>query len=94
MTSSNAPRIHAIKISNSDNVATSLPEIDVGTRVLVKSNKEDLTVTALDSIPRGHKIALRHIAQGNAIFKFGEIIGKASLSISIGCHVHSHNVVD
>ena len=94
MTGSNAPRIHAIKISPNDNVATCLQEIDAGTLVSVKSRERDLSVTAVDSIPRGHKIALGDIAMGDAIFKYGEVIGRASSSISIGCHVHSQNVVD
>ena len=94
MTSSKAPIIHAIKISQNDNVATCLREIDAGTLVSVKSSEKKLSVTAVDLIPRGHKIALGDIAMGDAIFKYGEVIGRASSSISIGCHVHSQNVVD
>jgi altronate hydrolase len=49
-------------------------------------------VVALSAIPRGHKIALRDIAAGEAIRKFGQIIGEASTAIAAGEHVHLHNL--
>src|SRR5262249_3816917 len=43
-------------------------------------------------IGMGHKIALAPIAQGEAIRKYGQIIGFASQDIPAGGHVHVHNV--
>ncbi len=40
----------------------------------------------------GHKIAVRPIAKGEAVRKYGQIIGFASCDIPIGGHVHVHNV--
>jgi altronate hydrolase len=40
----------------------------------------------------GHKIAVRPIAKGEAVRKYGQIIGFASSDIPIGGHVHVHNV--
>tara|TARA_B100000676_G_C18051749_1_gene831686 strand:- start:559 stop:843 length:285 start_codon:yes stop_codon:yes gene_type:complete len=94
MANSKTPGIDAIMISQSDNVATCLHEIDAGKLVTVKLGMEDLTVTSADPIPRGHKIAVQDIPDGDAIRKYGEVIGKASASIATGQHVHSHNVVD
>lgn len=42
-------------------------------------------------VPAGHKIARRDIAEGEAIIKFGQIIGYATAPIAAGQHVHSHN---
>ncbi|MCQ2351850.1 MAG: altronate dehydratase family protein [Victivallaceae bacterium] len=43
-------------------------------------------------VPRGHKIALRAIAQGETVVKYGMPIGHATRAISQGEHVHSHNM--
>lgn len=47
---------------------------------------------ACDVIPRGHKIALRAIAAGEPIIKYGSPIGAATRAITAGEHVHSHNL--
>jgi altronate hydrolase len=46
----------------------------------------------LDNIPAGHKVATRPIPQGEAIRRYGQIIGFASEPIAPGQHVHTHNV--
>ena len=43
-------------------------------------------------IPAGHKIALRPIAAGEAVIKYGDPIGTATRDIAPGEHVHSHNL--
>ena len=93
MTSAGAA-IDAIAIDTSDNVATCLHAVEAGVDVSVKSGPDVITVTAADAIPRGHKIALEEIAGGDAVRKYGEVIGKASTAIAPGQHVHTHNVVD
>lgn len=42
-------------------------------------------------VPTGHKIARRDIAEGEAIIKFGQIIGYATAPIAAGQHVHTQN---
>jgi len=42
-------------------------------------------------IPFGHKVALRPIAQGEPVFKYGVAIGTATQAIAEGEHVHVHN---
>ena len=39
----------------------------------------------------GHKIARTAMAKGEAILKFGQVIGHATEDIAAGAHVHSHN---
>jgi altronate hydrolase len=43
-------------------------------------------------VPQGHKIALRAIAAGAIVRKFGWPIGRATAKIPAGAHVHSHNL--
>lgn len=45
-----------------------------------------------DDIPRGHKFALRDIAAGERVVKYGAAIGFARSAIRRGEHVHSHNL--
>jgi len=53
----------------------------------------DGSVTALDRIPYGHKIARRDIPEGALILKYGMPVGRAKSDIPGGRHVHVHNVV-
>ncbi|WP_146590229.1 UxaA family hydrolase [Puniceibacterium confluentis] len=43
------------------------------------------------AVSGGHKIARVAMSQGDAIYKFGQIIGHATRDIAAGAHVHSHN---
>jgi|SRR5215217_749784 len=67
-----------------DDVATAVRDIAVGERV------GDLT--AASDIAKGHKIALRAVAAGQSVRKYGFPIGVASVAIAPGDHVHSHNL--
>ncbi len=55
-----------------------------------------LTIHPLDNVEinleTGHKYALRDIAAGENIIKYGNPIGHATQDIKKGDHVHSHNV--
>ncbi|HKH01970.1 MAG TPA: SAF domain-containing protein, partial [Bradyrhizobium sp.] len=48
-------------------------------------------VSTVDRIPAGHKVAIRPIATGEAIRRYGQIIGFATVPIAPGQHVHTHN---
>lgn len=45
-----------------------------------------------DKIPAGHKFAVRDVKKGEAVVKYGEVIGRASRDIKAGEWVHTHNV--
>jgi sugar lactone lactonase YvrE len=49
-------------------------------------------VTLVDAIPAGHKFALRPLAAGLRIRKYGEYIGRTTRPIAAGAWVHEHNV--
>ena len=58
-------------------------------------NEKDNVGISLDGkegIPAGHKFALKDIAQGEYVVKYGEIIGRATQNIAKGEWVHTHNV--
>ena len=50
-------------------------------------------VTVSGTIPAGHKAAIRPIAQGQAVRRYGQIIGFASKPILAGQHIHTQNMV-
>ena len=78
----------ALVISDRDNVATALQPLDDG-RVLEVAG---VSVTVREAIPSGHKVAIRAIAAGEPVIKYGSPIGTATADIAPGTHVHTHNV--
>ena len=51
-----------------------------------------LHIDALADIPLGHKIALKDLAEGETVLKYGHDIGKAVAAVKAGDHVHVHNM--
>lgn len=78
-----------VVVSERDNVATALEPLQPGDRVELAGR----TVSVLEMVPRGHKMALRAVSTGEAIVKYGDPIGLATADIPEGAHVHTHNVV-
>lgn len=76
-------------IDHRDNVAVALRDIKANQHVRLG----DKEITVKQSIPFGHKIAIREIRKGEAIIKYGEIIGVATRTIKEGERVHVHNIV-
>lgn len=77
-----------IKINENDNVIVALKELAQGESVSVGSE----TVIACETIPAGHKMAIRDIAAGAEVIKYGFRIGNAKEDIKAGQWVHVHNV--
>jgi altronate hydrolase len=72
-------------IDPSDDVAVALRAIEPGEAVAPG-------VRAVDAIPAGHKVALKAVAAGAPVRKYGFPIGRARAGISRGEHVHTHNL--
>ena len=84
----------ALKVTDKDNVATIFANgITDGTVVEVrdKSGRSE-SIAVIGDVPYGHKIAVRDIARGEGIIKYGECIGRASADIRKGEYVHIHNL--
>ena len=56
------------------------------------SDNVAVALTDLPDIPRGHKIALRDIAKGEPVIKYGCPIAEATENIPKGSWLHTHNV--
>jgi altronate dehydratase small subunit len=85
-------RRHAIAIKSEDNVATAIRDLAAGEVALIGVEDETMTLPVRLDIPFGHKLALRSIAAGEDILKYGTVIGRATRDILPGDHVHVHNV--
>ncbi len=57
----------------------------------VMDTDETITVTALDAIPLGHKIALKDHAEGETVIKYENDIGRTIAPVKTGEHLHVHN---
>ena len=62
------------------------------TVIINKKDNVGVCLDGSDKIPAGHKYALRGIACGEYVIKYGEIIGRATQDIAEGEWVHTHNV--
>ncbi|HTQ99200.1 MAG TPA: altronate dehydratase family protein [Candidatus Acidoferrum sp.] len=82
-------RIPAIRIAPGDDVAVALRDLAAGETIELPG----VTLQLREAIPRGHKFALHAINVGDAVHKYGWTIGKATVPIAAGAHVHTHNLV-
>src|SRR5579862_4233457 len=78
----------AIHLHPSDSVAIARVPLSEGAMLRI-AGREIRTRTA---IPAGHKVALRAIAPGETISRYGQVIGRARVAIEPGEHLHTHNV--
>ncbi|MBT55554.1 MAG: galactonate dehydratase [Mameliella sp.] len=78
------PRL--LTLSPQDNVAIALDDLATGDVV----GQDSLTL--VQSVARGHKVAIAPIAAGRNVLRYGQIIGQATADIAAGEHVHVHNL--
>lgn len=77
-----------IRIHEADNVAVALRPFAKGETVTVGGYE----VTTLEEVPQGHKFAIKPIAAGGDVIKYGFRIGNAKEDIPAGGWVHVHNL--
>jgi altronate dehydratase small subunit len=84
----------AMLMNEKDSVATALENLTKNeiAAIVLPSQEEVAQLSVRQDVPFGHKLAIRAIAKGTAIIKYGEIIGQASKDIETGEYVHIHNV--
>ena len=58
----------------------------------VMDANQSIDFETLSDIPIGHKIALKDLAVGDTVIKYGTDIGKVVKPIKRGEHLHVHNV--
>ncbi|HVJ80265.1 MAG TPA: altronate dehydratase family protein [Planctomycetia bacterium] len=84
----NAAAEPLLLLSPDDDVAVARRPQRAGAELTVAGRK--LVVAA--PLPAGHKIAVRPVAVGKPVRKYGQIIGFATKDIAPGDHVHGHNL--
>lgn len=77
---------------DNDNVATAVKDIPLQEKIEFVMSGESREIEIVDSIPLGHKFAIKPITKGQNIVRYGEFIGKATEDIDVGKLVHVHNV--
>jgi altronate dehydratase len=82
----------AIVLDTSDTVGVILDDVKNGESVHIIGMNND-TITAIDVIEFGHKIALYDHRKGDVVKKYGEIIGSATVDIPKGSWIHLHNLI-
>jgi altronate hydrolase len=76
------------RLDPADDVAIALRPLRAGQTVTVGGQR--LAVRA--DIPPGHKVALRDVAVGAPVRRYGQVIGAATAPIAPGDHVHTQNL--
>jgi altronate hydrolase len=84
-----------MKSDKSKNLVVRLHPLDdvlIACRQLVEGMQIADGVIVRGLIPAGHKVAAKRIKQGEPVRRYGQIIGVAARDISVGEHVHTHNL--
>jgi (2R)-sulfolactate sulfo-lyase subunit alpha len=87
--------IHFVLHDAKDTVAVVVVEgVTAGTMMTGWIMDEDrmISVKALQDIPIGHKVALRDMAVGDTVWKYGIDMGKVVAAVQAGQHAHVHNI--
>ncbi len=78
----------AVILHPADQVAIVKHALSIGTVL----RTDEVSVEVAQMIPSGHKVALRRVAAGEPVRRYGQVIGFATTGIEPGHHVHVHNL--
>jgi (2R)-sulfolactate sulfo-lyase subunit alpha len=87
--------IHCVLHDADDTVAVVVVEgVQAGTAMTgwVMDDDRTIDLEALQDIPIGHKVALKDMAVGDTVVKYGIDMGKVVSPIRKGEHAHVHNI--
>ncbi|MGA8033133.1 MAG: UxaA family hydrolase [Casimicrobiaceae bacterium] len=87
--------IHCVLHDPNDSVAVVVVEgMKAGTKMtgLILDENRTIELDCLQDIPIGHKVALKDMAVGDTVIKYGIDIGKVVQPIRKGTHAHVHNI--
>src|SRR4051812_33140982 len=82
----------AIIMDPRDHVVTALKDLQTGQTISYLLKEQEIEIRMVDSVAFGHKIAIKYVAKGEHIRKYGDVIGAATEDIAPGQHVHVHNI--
>jgi altronate dehydratase small subunit len=86
------PERPVVVMDAADDVATALRDLRPGERITYRQGEREDGLMVRQPIPFGHKIALKALAAGAPVHKYGAVIGRAGAAIAPGDHVHVHNL--
>ena len=77
-----------------DDVGVAVEDLRAGAEIgaVTLEGKPVHTVTLVDDVPLGHKVAMRDLANSKDVIEYGRVIGIASQAAPRGAHVHTHNL--
>jgi (2R)-sulfolactate sulfo-lyase subunit alpha len=87
--------IHCVLHDPDDSVAVVVVEgVTAGMTLtgLILDLDRTITLPCVQDIPLGHKVALKDMAVGDTVIKYGADIGKVVAPIARGGHAHVHNI--
>lgn len=82
----NSNRPKTIHLNPADNVVVAVEDLPAG-EIIAPGR-----ITCRQKISAGHKLAIEPMKIGQAVIKYGQVIGRAKTSIEPGDHVHVHNM--
>jgi len=86
---------HLLVHDHRDNVGVVVVEdLKAGTDLFVVVTEDNSETRAVNNhdVPIGHKVALKDLAVGDTVIKYGQDIGRVVAPIRKGDHVHTHNL--
>ncbi len=81
--------VNAVLINEKDNVVVAIKAIKSGEALVGVAG---VAVRANADVMKNHKVAIKAVAAGSPIVKYGESIGLASKDVAAGDWVHTHNL--
>jgi SAF domain len=86
------PACDALALHEDDDVATALRALSPGETARVRRGADAFEVAVAEPVPLCHKLALRALAPGEGVRKYGEVIGEMTSAVAQGGLVHVHNM--
>ena len=74
--------------SPQDNCLIAAARLETGEDVMIEGQRMALAKT----IELGHKVARRALKTGDKVLRYGAVIGHVTEDVSVGEHLHTHNL--
>jgi (2R)-sulfolactate sulfo-lyase subunit alpha len=77
-----------------DDIGVAVQDLKIGAEVgaVTLEGQAVGTVTLIDEVPLGHKVAMRPLVAGKDVTEYGRVIAVALKDAPRGSHVHTHNI--
>lgn len=86
-------KVNALIISKEDSVAVAITVLKSGDTAKFVVDEKIIEVKIIQDIPIYHKFSVTELNKEGLVYKYGQVIGRATELIKKGQHVHTHNLV-